>query len=596
MDRPGIGSRRSQPRPSPSSFLREFVGGARDRHHVFNKIHNQRTDTSLLFARGATELETAGGSSVGEAVRALMREAVSPTSVEVSLAVSPSHPDIVLLDPERGLIAIDLHDSICGEAKEEFVELNRRVDSLQSDLPSDVELPTARVLATRSGLSEAKLSLAGRVLVPTSQLEDLKWLNLIQKKAVDQKAFQEARAALFPNLNFTAKLRRGHSDTEAENRNAARTVLDRAQARIADMKITDTVLLTGPPGSGKTLVLAARARLLARDHPDWNIQFLCFNTTLVPYLQRLVHPWPNIKVAQISEIASDFGIKFNYKDDKVTAQGLKAAMQRGKGLPTPFDAVLIDEVQDFHVPWLEIAHSLLRPHRGGMLLAGDQAQAIYNESDAIENFLANVKLERLELTLPYRSTRPILSAIQALDPTFKIVGCEQAPAGPPVDLVWAQSWDEQAKCVAWEVKNMLAGGDLQPCEIGILVTTYSGAYKRLERELDNSAIPYSMMDRWEKSAFDLFSNTVKVLTVHSAKGYEFKAVVLFGLEAIKDPDPADPESMQRARLAFVGATRAKDYLLITYTRDNKFLTRLSEDPDDVRRYAWPDDYEGVPNG
>ena len=143
---------------------------------------------------------------------------------------------------------------------------------------------------------------------------------------------------------------------------------------------------------------------------------------------------------------------------------------------------------------------------------------------------------------------------------------------------------------------MLAGDELRPCDIGILVTQYKGAYGRLQRELEKSGVPYSMMKSWEKNLFDLFTNTVKLITVHSAKGDEFKAVVLFGLEAIPDPDPSDPESVQRARVAFVGATRAKDYLLITYTRDNKFLTRLSEDPDDVRRYAWPDDYEGVPNG
>lgn len=531
-----------------------------------------------------------------EGVRAELRQAVSHSHVEVSLAVSSSHPDVVLLDPERGLIAINIHDHICGEASEEFVELNRRVGALQSDLSSESELPTARVLATREGLTEPKVSLAGRLMVPTSQLDDLRWLDLIQKRVVDQEAFQEARAALFPNLNFTTKLRRGHSDDAAEGRNDVRTVLDREQARIADMNILDTVFLSGPPGSGKTLVLAARARLLARDHPGWNIQFLCYNTTLVPYLRQLVRPWPNIQVNQISEIAKNFGVKFSYKDDKLTAQGLKIAKQRGTGLPTPFDAVLIDEVQDFHAPWLEIAHSLLRPNRGGMLLAGDQAQAIYNESDEFEGFLDKVKVERLELSLPYRSTRPILSAIQALDPAFAIAGCEQAPDGPPVDLVWAQNLDEQARCVAWEVKKMLAGDELRPCDIGILVTQYKGAYGRLQRELEKSGVPYSMMKSWEKNLFDLFTNTVKLITVHSAKGYEFKAVVLFGLEAIPDPDPSDPESVQRARVAFVGATRAKDYLLITYTRDNKFLTRLSEDPDDVRRYAWPDDYEGVPNG
>lgn len=533
---------------------------------------------------------------MGEVVEASMRQAVSHTHVEVSMAVSKSHPDIVLLDPERGLIAIDIHDSICGDATAEFVELNRRVDALHSDLPDDVEIPTARVLATRNGSTEPSVSLAGRITVPLSQLDDLQWLDLIEKKAVDKEAFEEARAVLFPNLNFTAKLRRGHQDDGSSQRNALRTVLDRDQARIADMRIADTALLTGPPGSGKTLVLAGRARLLAREHPNWNIQFLCYNKTLVPYLELLVKPWPNIHVRQIDDVAKEFGIKFSYRDDGITNRGLQTAQQRGSGIPHTFDAILIDEVQDFHTPWLKIAHALLKPNRGGMLMAGDPAQAIYNEVDQLERFLREVESLRIELTLPYRSTRPILAAIHALDPAFHIVGYMEAPDGPPVDLVWAESWDEQARCVAWEVKRMLATGDLQPSDIGILVTQYKGSYGRLQRELDSAGVPYAMLKSWDKDAFDLFSNTVKLLTVHSAKGYEFKAVVLFGLEKIPDPDKNDPESLQRARVAFVGATRAKDYLLITYTRDNRFLTRLSSDPHYVQRYAWPDDYAGGTGG
>lgn len=104
------------------------------------------------------------------------------------------------------------------------------------------------------------------------------------------------------------------------------------------------------------------------------------------------------------------------------------------------------------------------------------------------------------------------------------------------------------------------------------------------------------MDPKDKSDFDLFSNTVKLLTVHSAKGYEFKVVILFGLEALPDPDASDPETLRRARVAFVGATRAMDNLIITYTRDNKFLTRLSSDEKDVARYSWPDDYEEAASG
>lgn len=513
--------------------------------------------------------------------------------LEISVHMSPAHPDLVLLDLNRGLIAIDVHDFVDDGGRSEFVELNRRIDALRADIQADEDLPIARVLAVNNGLSEPTLTIAKRVLVPTSQLIDMRWLDLIDNRSLDQDALEEVRAALFPRIVFTANLRRGVTDEGAEDRASLRVVLDQTQAHVAERDIKNALLLTGPPGSGKTLVLAARARHLGAEHPDWRIQVLCYNKTLVPYLRRLVADSPNVRVNRAWEIASEFGIRFSYDDDEATTAGLEAAERRG--LPQALDAVLVDEVQDFRIPWLTIAYTLMRPGRGGMLIAGDTTQALYHDGD-LRSFLQEIKAEHLELKVPYRSTRQILTAVKSLDPSFTVVGLDEAPEGPPVDLVWAQNWDEQADCVAFEVNHMLTAGGLEPRDVGILVTKYGGTYGRIQRALDQYEIPYSAMAPRGKGEFDLFSNTVKLLTVHSAKGYEFRAVVLFGLETLPDPDETDPDTLRRARVAFVGATRAMDTLLITYTRDNKFLTRLSADEEYVSRYCWPDDYQGVSIG
>jgi DNA polymerase III delta prime subunit len=516
-----------------------------------------------------------------------------PSGVEVSPTMSSAHPDLVLLDAARGVIAIDVHQSLDGDAGTEFVELNRRIEAFCADIQADEDLPVARVLAVGTGLSNPKCLMAGRVLVPAAQIEDLRWLDLINKQPPDLTALDNVRAALFPSIVFAATLRHGISHEGAEHRAALRVVLDRQQADVANRHIKDALLVTGPPGSGKTLVLAARARRLAAENPDWRIQMLCYNKTLVPYLRRLVSEYSNIKVNRISEIAEESGLRISYSDDKILSNSLKAAQRAG--LPTALDAVLIDEVQDFRIAWIELAHALLTPGRGGMLLAGDHAQALYTEGD-LDSYLARIHAEHLELNVPYRSTRQILSAVQNLDRSFAISGLDQAPDGPPVDLVWAESWDEQANCIATEISTMLGPSSLEPRDIAILVTQYRGAYGRIKRALDEFAIPYSAMESKDKAEFDLFSNTVKLLTVHSAKGYEFKVVILFGLETLPDPETTDPETLRRARVAFVGATRAMDNLIITYTRDNKFLKLLSKDEHDVSRCSWPDDYEEVSLG
>lgn len=67
-------------------------------------------------------------------------------------------------------------------------------------------------------------------------------------------------------------------------------------------------------------------------------------------------------------------------------------------------------------------------------------------------------------------------------------------------------------------------------------------------------------------------NRVLLMTLHSAKGLEFPAVYLSGMEdglfpsymSISSDDPSDIE--EERRLAYVGITRAKDELTLTYAR------------------------------
>jgi DNA polymerase III delta prime subunit len=510
--------------------------------------------------------------------------------IMVAGQLAETHPSLVLLHPVRGLIAIDVVEDESDEPQL-FVALNRRIAALRADFPETDLIPISRVIAVRTGLTAPRQSIAGRLLVPVSALGDPAWLDMLKEQVPDGEVYVQVEDALFPSFVFSGNLRRGSTDEGADERAAMRVVLDAQQAQIAGMAIGEPLLLTGPPGSGKTLVLAARARRLAAEHPDWRIHMLCYNKTLLPYLRRLVSDSPCVTVSLFSELAREFKVRFDWVDDAVTWQGLAAAERRG--LDWAFDAVLIDEVQDFHPPWIAIALSLLRPGRGGMLLAGDPAQALYSDGD-LQSYLREINCEELRLSRPYRCTRQILSAIKSLDPEFEMEGIDEALHGPPVELIWADSWDGQAESIAWEVRHMVSQGGRQPKDIGILVTTYSGTYRRLHAVLSAYHIPYSVVDRHDKGEFDLLSNTVKIMTVHSAKGFEFPVVFLFGLETL--PDPEDADSRRRARVAFVGATRAMDQLMITYTRDNRFLELLSTDEEWVMRYVWPDSYEGVGDG
>lgn len=99
---------------------------------------------------------------------------------------------------------------------------------------------------------------------------------------------------------------------------------------------------------------------------------------------------------------------------------------------------------------------------------------------------------------------------------------------------------------------------------------------------------------------EIESRGVKLMTLHSAKGLEFPRVYLVGLEEgilphQRSVDIGDREAIEEERrLAYVGVTRARDYLTLTWCQartkwgrrresvPSRFLTEMQKEPDDAR--------------
>jgi hypothetical protein len=64
--------------------------------------------------------------------------------------------------------------------------------------------------------------------------------------------------------------------------------MDLEQERLAKRLGDGHRLLRGVAGSGKTVTLACRARLLAALHPHWRILVLCYNVSLAAFLRQTI--------------------------------------------------------------------------------------------------------------------------------------------------------------------------------------------------------------------------------------------------------------------------------------------------------------------
>jgi superfamily I DNA/RNA helicase len=86
-----------------------------------------------------------------------------------------------------------------------------------------------------------------------------------------------------------------------------------------------------------------------------------------------------------------------------------------------------------------------------------------------------------------------------------------------------------------------------------------------------------------------------MLTVHSAKGLEFRQIYLVGLEHLAGDllELASQTSnhLGEAALNLIGPTRAKDRLTVYYSKDNLFLKRLADRDELFQLRRYPEDYE-----
>jgi hypothetical protein len=511
-----------------------------------------------------------------QALMSWLEHSLKDAEFDVHTPGSEVLPAIVAAHPSRGLLAVDI---ATGNDADGVVALNRKVATLREAVPALARTPAARKIVTVDAAASTEV-----VLSLTDAL-GTEWIANLPVRALHPSAVKALAEYFTPALAIEVPIRHPLADEGAADRAARRITLDLDQARIAQRSVEDVLVLTGPPGSGKTLVLASRAKWLAARHPSWRIQLLCYNRMLVPYLERLVHGHGNISVLTVGRLASLLGVRVSLDDEERAARDV--ARQFAHVSPV-FDALLIDEWQDFFPAWTELAMAATRPGRGGIMLAGDPRQALYRDSD-MEGALRGRHVEYIALGRPYRSTRQVLEVTSALGEGLDVDSRDLSMVGEPVDLVWAENPREQAAAVTRDIELLLQTGERRPEDIGVLVTR-KWAIGRLMAAMRDADIPCRSIYANQAAELDLAEPVVKVMTVHSAKGLEFDVVFLVGLEHLPDPDGSASNDRQ-GRTGYVGATRARDQLILLYSKDNTYLERVRSLSSDVlRRWVWPDDY------
>jgi ATP-dependent exoDNAse (exonuclease V) beta subunit len=98
---------------------------------------------------------------------------------------------------------------------------------------------------------------------------------------------------------------------------------------------------------------------------------------------------------------------------------------------------------------------------------------------------------------------------------------------------------------------------------------------RLLKRLGVSGIPATWVsqDVRAKEMFDVTTDRVSLISIHSSKGLDFDLVYVIGIDHIHTTDPARG---RLAALVYVAMTRAKYRLVIPYVEETELIRRVKD--------------------
>ncbi|HYV20044.1 MAG TPA: NERD domain-containing protein [Verrucomicrobiae bacterium] len=347
-------------------------------------------------------------------------------------------------------------------------------------------------------------------------------------------------------------------------------VLDLEQERVARQLGSGHRIIYGVPGSGKTIVLIAAARLLAE--ANMSVLMLCFNRTLQQYLAMTLKRHANVAVHTFGVWGRMQGAPADLKDMDAFGRGVLSIVESGRGDSGKYDAVLIDEGQDFPTSWFRSAVLALKePADGTLIIAYDLSQNLYRSK--LPNWSkVGVKAQgrTKRFALNYRNTREIVSAAWSF-------GVAESSGDEDLPHAVALRRENCQRFGAWPTVIQVASQDAQVSRcVQIASDLMNGADRLAAQDVMVLCMTNALRDRIA-AEFDRRSLPVTVSTIHGARGLQAKAVILAAAEDLQGDDG-------RA-LMYVALTRPTDRLFVLWSHDTPFVKELIRNLEAARSSA-----------
>lgn len=386
-------------------------------------------------------------------------------------------------------------------------------------------------------------------------------------------------------------------------------VMDLQQEQVARTLGDGHRVIHGVAGSGKTMILVHRARLLASEaEPARPVLVLCYNRALADRIEALIAPDEPLRArlqvrtfhGWCAELARRHRIAVpaapEGQDDtdapERLAQAVIAAADAGRVPLGGHHAVLIDEAHDFEDGWLRLAAAMTDPAARRLLVLYDDAQSIYQRLRRRFSFTSvgiQARGRTSVLRLNYRNTAEVLGLALRFargllpergrdreagrdDEDDRVTGVAPSSSGrrgPRPVLIRARSEHEEAELLAARIADAVVAGTPLG-EIAVLCRTRA-QMAPIAEALARRGLPLQSMGSTGFQHFDWSQAGIRLVTLHSAKGLEFAHVHVAGLQRL----PWRDETLEDAvRLVYVAMTRATQSLVLSCCGPSPVVERL----------------------
>ncbi len=344
---------------------------------------------------------------------------------------------------------------------------------------------------------------------------------------------------LAPTLHVRAPLA-----VAAREADRAILTLTEEQYRVLDLLTrVRRVAISGPAGSGKSLLAVEQARRLAEQ--GLRTLFVCFNRPLADAVGAGLGSVERLHVHTFHDLCLQLGqeaglVDGDYIDhpppgffDRLPEMLLQALNDRPD---LRFDAVVVDEGQDFEAEWWTLLELALNDPTAGILYVfHDDAQRVTEGTSSLPADLTSIPL-----THNIRNTQTIHRLASRFSPASSEA---DGPEGRAVEFIELGTTDQFVPTLSKALHRLVREEQFRPEEIAIL----SGRGRAT-----TSLAGLERIGAYRCGPLPVLPGVVAVDTIRRFKGLDSRVVVLVEIDHLAEEHG----------LLYVGTTRARTHLVV----------------------------------